>query len=125
MRPARILIVDDEVGSSRLLKANLELTGCYEVCVENDSENAVAAARQFRPHLIVADVIMPRMSGACLAAALRADPDLRSIPIVFLTAAERPLMTEETANGLRGFPCISKPASMEDILPHIENNLPP
>jgi CheY-like chemotaxis protein len=125
MNQARILIVDDEVGSSRLLKANLELTGRYNVCVENRPENALEVARQFRPHVALLDVIMPRMSGPCLAAALLADPELRVIRILFLTAAAAPLMNDEMASGLLGFPCITKPASMAEILAQLEKNLPP
>ncbi len=124
MSRARILIVDDEVGSSRLLKANLELTGRYDVRVENRPENAVSVARQFRPHVALLDVIMPRISGPTLAAALRADPELKVVRVVFLTAAAPPLVNAEMADGLQGFPCISKPASVEVILSHIENNLP-
>jgi two-component system, OmpR family, response regulator len=125
MDKPRILIVDDEISSSRLLKANLDLTGRYEVRVENRPDRAAEAARQFRPHLALLDAIMPLMSGTHLAAVLQADPELRVIRIIFLTAAEAPLMDEEAVNGLSQFPCINKPASMEEILPCIERNLPP
>ena len=124
MKPARILIVDDESGSTRLLKANLELTGRYEVMVENRPENALPVARFFRPHLALLDVIMPVMSGTCLAAAFQADPDLKLIRIIFLTAAARSLMNEEMTAGLGSFPCVAKPVAMEDLLSLIENNLP-
>jgi PleD family two-component response regulator len=64
MDKKRILIVDDEVGAARLLKANLEQTNRYEVRVENWPEDAATAARQFKPHLVLLDIIMP----SCLAA---------------------------------------------------------
>ena len=125
MARTRVLIVDDEAGSSRLLKANLDLLGRFEVRVENHPEKAVEAARQFRPEVALVDVIMPQMSGTSLALAFQADPDLKPIRVVFLTAAAPPLMNEEVTRVLRSYPYILKPASLEDILPHLDNHLPP
>jgi two-component system, OmpR family, response regulator len=125
MERKRVLIVDDEAGSSRLLKANLDLVGRFEVRVENQPEKAVEAARQFQPEVALLDVIMPQMSGTSLAEAFQADPELKPIRIVFLTAAAPPLMNEEVTRVLRSFPCIFKPASLEDILPYLDNNQPP
>jgi CheY-like chemotaxis protein len=123
MPPKRILIVDDEIGSTRLLKANLELTGGYEVRVENQPENAVAVARQFRPHLILLDIVMPNLSGTQLATLLQADPELNSVPIVFLSAAPNSLLPRDSDPILQGRPCISKPACMEEILESLEQTL--
>src|SRR5262245_22432169 len=83
----RILIVDDDVSFTRLLKLNLEETNDYAVRVENWAEDALKAAREFRPDLVLLDVMMPGMVGGDVASALQADPDLKSTPIVFLTAA--------------------------------------
>lgn len=124
MKRPRILIVDDEVGAARLLKVNLESTGRYEVCVETRPLDALEAARHFQPHLAVLDVIMPQISGTSLAARLRAEPNLKAVAIIFLTAATPELINEEVKNGLAGFPCIGKPVSMEELLLHIERNLP-
>jgi len=115
--------VDDEIGSSRLLKANLELTGLFEVRIENRPENAVGAAREFKPHLCLLDIIMPTLSGTQLAALLQADPELNSIPIVFLTAASTDLLPQGSDPILHGRPWISKPARMEDILESVKENL--
>ena len=112
--------MDDEIGSSRLLKANLELTGLYEVRIENRPENAVGAAREFKPHLFLLDIIMPTLSGTQLAAILQADPELGLIPIVFLTAASTDLLPQGSDPILQGRPCIPKPACMEEILESVE-----
>lgn len=120
----RILIVDDEIGSTRLLKANLELTGLYQVCVEHRPERAIEAARQFKPHLLLLDVIMPNLSGPQLAFLLQDDPELKAIPIVFLTAAPTSLLPHGADPILQGRPCISKPACMEEILQSLEQILP-
>ena len=121
MDPKRILIVDDEAGSSRLLKANLELAGPYEVRVENCPEMALEVARQFKPNVALLDVIMPNISGTSLALAFLEDPDLKFTRIIFLTAAAAPLMTEDVMLIMCRFPCVFKPATIEDILFHIES----
>src|SRR6266550_1407322 len=86
---SRVLIVDDEKATTRLLKMTLDQTGKYEVQAENDSTRVVAAALEFRPDIIVLDVIMPDMDGGDVAAALKARPELAKVPIVFLTATVR------------------------------------
>jgi CheY-like chemotaxis protein len=125
MLPRRILIVDDEIGSARLLKANLELTGRYQVHVEHRPERAVEVAREFKPHLFLLDVIMPNLSGPQLASMLQGDPGLSAIPIVFLTAAPTSLLPHGADPILQGRPCISKPVCMEEILQSLEQILPP
>jgi len=120
MKRKRIFIVDDEIGCTRVLKANLEMTGLYEVAVENRPENAVPVARQFKPDLVLLDVVMPHMSGAAVAEAFLGDPELRSMGIAFLTAADHRLLSVKTSQGIDGLPRINKPASMEEILRFLE-----
>ena len=122
MNRKRILIVDDEVGSTRLLKANLERTNGYEVRVENWAEDAVPAAREFKPHLVLLDVLMPRMPGGNVAAAFKADPELKHTPIVFLTGAVRRQTVAEHEGNISGYPFLAKPASMEEIIKMIETH---
>src|SRR5256885_6808592 len=86
MNRKRILVVDDEIGFTRLLKLTLEQTNDYEVRVENRPERALSAAREFRPDLVLLDVVMPRMFGADVAAGLRADGRLESTPVLVFTA---------------------------------------
>lgn len=81
----RILVVDDNPSDTQLLKRYLEGTHGYVVREENNEEMAQAAAEEFRPHLILLDVLMPRISGADLAARFKAHPELKAVPIVFLT----------------------------------------
>src|SRR5450756_1130580 len=89
----RILVVDDEPAMTRMIKLNLEQTGRYEVRTENLGRMAIAAAREFRPDLILLDLMMPDMLGSDISAQLQADPELRAIKFVFLTA----MVTKEEA----------------------------
>ncbi|MFM1747357.1 MAG: hypothetical protein RLZZ188_1023 [Verrucomicrobiota bacterium] len=123
MNKKRILIVDDEIGAARLLKANLEQTERYEVCVENWPEDALAAARQFKPDLVLLDIIMPRWPGGNVADQIDRDPDLKGTPICFFTAAVRkhgPRSVEEHEGIISDRPCLAKPASAEEIMQFIE-----
>jgi two-component system, OmpR family, alkaline phosphatase synthesis response regulator PhoP len=124
MEKTRILIVDDELPAARMLKANLEATGRYEARVGQWPEDTVAVAREFKPHLILLDIIMPRMTGGDVAAAVKADPELKDTAIVFLTAALRREFVEQHDGTAANYPCITKPASLEDIVLGIEANLP-
>jgi CheY-like chemotaxis protein len=82
----KILLVDDEVGFTELLKMNLERSGTYEVKIENDSTQAIAVARSFKPDAILLDIVMPGMDGGDVQAQLEKDPFLRKIPVIMLTA---------------------------------------
>ena len=127
MNKKRILIVDDEVGAARLLKASLEGTNRYEVSVINWPEDALSAARQFKPDLVLLDIIMPRLPGGNVAAQFAEDSDLKRTPIVFLTAAVRrrgPRSVEEHAGVICDHPCLAKPASVQEIIQCIEAHLP-
>lgn len=82
----KLLLIDDEAGFTQLLKMNLERSGGYEVQIENDSTKALAVARSFQPDAILLDVVMPGMDGGDVQAQLQADPGLKQVPIVMLTA---------------------------------------
>jgi two-component system alkaline phosphatase synthesis response regulator PhoP len=123
MGKKRILLVDDEKSLTTLLKLNLEETGNYEVRVENWPEDAWPAAREFKPDLILLDIIMPRLPGGNVAAQIDADPELKNTPIVFLTAAVRKHQVEDNDGIISGRPCLAKPASLDEVIAMIESTL--
>jgi CheY-like chemotaxis protein len=125
MNKHRILVVDDEAGFTRMLKLNLEQTGRYEVRVANEPEEALGAALEFQPALVLLDVFMPRMSGGDVAAQFRNTPELAKLPIVFFTAAVKKSRVEEHDGIIGGDLFIAKPASLEDVLAVLERCLPP
>ena len=118
----RVLIVDDDAESTHLVKILLEKTGHYLVLEENDADEAHQSARNFRPDAILLDIMMPKADGSEVAARIEADPELRSTPIIFLTA----LVTElETRAGLRieGHRSLSKPINIPELIEQIEKSL--
>jgi two-component system OmpR family response regulator len=119
----RILIVDDDRESTRLVKILLERTGSYLVLEENHAAKAHQTAQNFRPDLILLDIMMPGRDGGDVAAQIEADPELQRTPIIFLTA----LITKpETKTGLRiqGHPSFAKPINIPELINEIEENLP-
>ena len=112
----KILIVDDEVSFARMVKLNLEKAGAYEVRVENKASYALAAAREFRPDLILLDVIMPNMDGGDVANQIKRDRNLKGTPIVFLTATVS--KNEAGAGGFNsgGELFLAKPISVEALI---------
>jgi CheY-like chemotaxis protein len=107
----RVLVVDDEPGFTRLLKLTLERAGHYEVLEENDGAAAVAAARRFRPHVILLDIVMPGLDGGDVAARLKADAEVGGTPVIFLTA----IVSGREAGArelIGGYPFLPKPVDL-------------
>jgi len=122
-QPKRILIVDDEAGFTRLLKLTLEGTKRYIVKEENDGSQAIMVARQFRPDLVLLDIVMPKMDGGDVARQISGDPLLKSVKIIFLTAIVS--QKEAHAGGIGGFPFMAKPVSLAALTEMIEATLKP
>jgi CheY-like chemotaxis protein len=123
MSKKRILVIDDEPSITRLLKLNLEQTDHYEVREENDSTQALDAARQFKPDLVISDVMMPEVGGGEVAAQLREDPALRRVPVIFLTAAVRKEELGGPEAVIAGRLYIAKPLDVKSLLAAIERIL--
>jgi signal transduction histidine kinase/DNA-binding response OmpR family regulator len=81
---ATILVVDDDPAVLDLLSITLGKEG-YRVIHARTGEEAIAQARAHRPQAITLDVIMPRMDGWSVLVALKADPELRDIPVVVVS----------------------------------------
>jgi CheY-like chemotaxis protein len=119
----RILVVDDEPAITRMVKLNLEQTGRYEVRTENLGRRAIEAAREFRPDLILLDVMMPGMLGSEIAEQLQADPELRAIKFVFLTAVVTKGEELRSNAQIGGHTFVAKPISADDLCRVIEDHL--
>ncbi len=82
----RVLCVEDEADIRTVVQIALEDLGGLQLLVCSSGPEALAAARAFAPDLILLDVMMPGMDGPATLAALRASPELRATPVVFMTA---------------------------------------
>jgi CheY-like chemotaxis protein len=123
MQKKRILVIDDEASVTRSIKLNLENVGDYEVRTENQALQALKAAREFKPDLILLDVMMPEMDGGAVAARLREVPAFKDIPIIFLTA----IVSKEETKGheavIGGMIFLAKPMDLSELIQSVEKHL--
>ena len=85
----KILIVDDVVSNVLLLKILLK-NEKFQVCTANCGNMCIEVAKAEKPDLVLLDVMMPDISGFDTAVIMKKDPELRDIPIIFLTALNNP-----------------------------------
>lgn len=81
-----ILCVDDDSDILEIVQMALEDIGGFRVTGLSNAETAISEAARLRPDLVLVDVMMPGMGGPGLLKALRARPDLKSLPVIFMTA---------------------------------------
>ena len=118
---AKILIVDDDELSLEMLQ--LKLAERYDIVTTNAPENALKLAREIEPDLILCDFDMPEMDGAEVSAALFADPELRLIPMMFLTALATSGDLNRMQKQIAGRRAISKDAPLAQLIARIEELL--
>src|SRR6185369_3513358 len=110
-RQTRILVVDDEPNICALLSATLRLTE-FEVRTASGGSEALIAAEEFEPDLVVLDVMLPDLDGFQVARRLRAS---RQVPVLFLTARDA---VEDRISGLTvgADDYVTKPFSLEEVV---------
>ncbi len=117
----RILLADDNADLRAYIARLLSARG-YQVEIVPDGEAALEAARARRPDLLLTDVMMPRLDGFGLLRAVRAEPALRDLPIVMLSArAGEEAKVEGFATGADDY--LTKPFSSRELLARIAANL--
>ena len=83
--PQTILVVDDTPDVLQVLNRRLQSWG-YRVLTSDNGEEALQIAEDQMPHLILLDIMMPKMKGREVCARLKANPKTKHIPVIFLTA---------------------------------------
>ncbi len=116
----RILIVDDEMDFTYVMRLTLEGTGQYQVRTLNLPTQVVSVARDFRPHLILLDCMMPGLDGGEVAAEIQKDPVLKDTPFAFFTATvtEPETVTSRCYEGPQEY--LPKTMKMEELVSYIE-----
>ena len=88
MAKGKILVVDDEIYIVHILDFSLGMEG-YEVLTALDGEQALEKARAEKPDLIVLDIMMPKLDGYETCKRLKADPEVKDVPVILLSAKGR------------------------------------
>lgn len=116
---SKVLIIEDDRDLNNLLKFTLESTRDYEVASHFDGEHALSRILEFRPHLVLLDVMLPHTEGTEVLRQLRRTPELASVPVILLTAK-----SQET-DKIDGFEAgaddyITKPFSPRELLLRVQ-----
>jgi two-component system OmpR family response regulator len=112
---ARLLVVEDDPNIVELLSASLRFAG-FEVATAQDGQHALRQAREFRPDLMVLDVMMPGIDGFEVVRRMSAEGN--RCPVLFLTARDA---VEDKITGLTvgGDDYVTKPFSLDEVIARI------
>lgn len=110
---ARLLVVDDDPDIRELVRLTLEASG-HELFTAADGEAGLAAVREHQPDLVLADWMMPRLTGLEMLARMRADPATAGIAFILLTARA------DDVDDARIDAFIAKPFSLTVLTDHVD-----
>lgn len=116
----RILVVDDEPDIGFILEARLRRLGC-EVRSAADGCHGLLEAEEWRPDLIILDLLIPGIDGFGFCRLMKEREDLRGIPVIVITAQHMNIERECAGMGVAA--CLQKPFGFDELLEKIEGVL--
>ena len=111
----KVMVVDDLAYNVRTLRAVFQSAG-YDVDSAVDGQAALDAIRVRRPDLVITDILMPRLDGFQLCRAIKTDPALASIPVIFYTGSYTESADHEFGTGLGAAAYLTKPMEPRELL---------
>lgn len=117
-----VLVVDDIPDILKLLDATLQFKG-YRVVTARDGQEALDVIQRERPALVIADILMPKMDGFSLLHRIRLDPEMRNLPVIFLSATYVAQEDKDFARAIGVTRFIEKPVDWDKFLPIISEIL--
>ena len=117
----KVMLVDDEADLCFFLKKNLETAGEFEVMTCSESSKALMEIKQFKPDIVVIDVLMPGLSGPEIVEQMKADMRTKNTPTIFLTAIATSEDIETNQNIIGGHFMVAKPVEIDHLLKIIHN----
>lgn len=118
----QILIVDDEEDFIELVKFRLAALSC-DFLVANDGVQALSLARQFKPGLILLDILLPDLDGLSVCEILKRQPATKKIPVIFMSALSSDVTRRTAAMQAEDF--FTKPLDLERLVARVEALLEP
>jgi CheY-like chemotaxis protein len=113
MKPT-VLVADDDTSILDFLSKALNKFG-YEVIKAKNGSEALSLIRELRPRLVLLDILMPGMDGVDICKVMRADIELASIPVIFLSALEMARL-HAVADAAGATDYLAKPATLTELL---------
>ena len=115
---ARILFCEDEAQIRKLIVVAMRATP-HTIEITTNGRDGLAAMERMAPDLVVTDLAMPEMTGFALADAIRAQPSIRHVPIMFITASvQRGEVAQFASRGAAGY--LPKPFSPRELREKID-----
>ena len=112
--PARVLVADDNPQGAELIEAYLDGTG-WEVRLAADGGEALRLIQEWKPDVVLLDVMMPKLSGFEVCKRLKADPATRALPVLMITALDQASDVERAVEaGTNDF--LTKPINKTDLV---------
>lgn len=122
MQPFKVLMIDDEPHYPEAFKFLLEAKGNFQVFLAAAGKDGIDSAKKNRPDLIFLDIMMPGDDGIEVLKKIRADEELKKIPVVMMTAVGTEKARKECSDlNVEGY--LNKPLEMEDIIQKVEEVL--
>lgn len=119
MEKKKILVVDDEENITSMIKARLEYAGKYEVKILSDASGIIEQVREFKPDVILLDLLMPDIGGLEVCRRLNDDPQAYSVPLIVVSGLSRDI-DKLKAYRLGIVDYIVKPFEAKDLIAAIE-----
>ena len=113
----RILIVEDEISIIELLMLVLSREG-YEIAVCQTGRDAIAQMKEFHPHLVILDVMLPGLDGASIVKIMSEDENLINIPVLVTSALVESQKRFTRFPQVKGF--CSKPFALTDLVAKVK-----
>ena len=118
----RILIIDDEKDFLKITKLNLEETGRFEVMALSNAKDMISWLHNFKPDVILLDLVMPGIGGIEACEMLNKDPLGQKVPVIILSALEKDVdKLSVYKKGIMDY--LVKPIEKKDLIAKIEKIL--
>ncbi|MDI6745009.1 MAG: response regulator [Thermodesulfovibrionales bacterium] len=117
----KMLLADDSITIQKVVELVLAEEG-FEIKAVNNGEEALAAIETFKPDVVLADIVMPRMNGYQLCEKLKAHPATKNVPVILLSGAFEPL-DEELAKHVKADSFVIKPFESQELISKINASL--
>ena len=119
---AKILLVEDDTSLSAVYRSRLEVEG-FDVKEVHDGENALSAALEYKPDLILLDAMMPKISGFDVLDILRNTPETTNIRVIMLTALSQPKDKERAESLGADDYLVKSQVVISDVVTRIKHHL--